>query len=246
MGLVMTAMRSIWIGYDPREDDAFRVARSSILRRLSAPIPVHKLVLAPLIEQGLYRRPTQWRNGSTGRRIMWDVISDAPMSTEHANARFLVPTLAKTGLALFLDADMLVRCDLTEVFDRADISKAVSCVQHNYQPAESEKMDGQVQTRYQRKNWSSFLLFNCDHPANRQLTLDAINTRAGRDLHRFCWLKDHEIGALPATYNHLVGDVPHDPHAKVVHHTNGVPSMEGYENCPFADEWRAELASVMA
>jgi hypothetical protein len=32
------------------------------------------------------------------------------------------------------------------------------------------------------------MVFNCDHPANRALTLDLINTVPGRDLHRFCWL----------------------------------------------------------
>jgi hypothetical protein len=29
-------------------------------------------------------------------------------------------------------------------------------------------MDGQAQTRYARKNWSSVMVFNCDHPANER------------------------------------------------------------------------------
>jgi len=27
----------------------------------------------------------------------------------------------------------------------------------------------------------------------------------------------------------------------IVHFTDGIPTMAGYEDCAFADEWRAEL-----
>ena len=37
------------------------------------------------------------------------------------------------------------------------------------------KMDGQAQQPYARKNWSSLILYNCAHPATRQLT-PAINS----------------------------------------------------------------------
>lgn len=232
--------RSIYVGWDPREADAFAVAMSSIARRLSAPIPLHSLVLAVLESQGLYRRPTQWRPGPASRPVMWDIISDAPMSTEHANARFLVPHLAKEGWALFLDGDMLVRSDLAEVFEGLDPAKAVYCVQHRQTPSGSVKMDGQVQAAYARKNWSSFCIFNADHPANRALTVDLVNSAPGRELHRFCWLADDLIGALDPTWNVLVG--PEEP--KVAHFTHGLPDMAGYEDVPFAAEWREELAAA--
>jgi len=60
-------------------------------------------------------------------------------------------------------------------------------------------------------------------------------------LHRFCWLEDEEIGELDPAWNYLVGhtkDVP-DPH--LVHFTDGVPFMKGYEHCEYADEYRREL-----
>jgi hypothetical protein len=233
--------QSIWIGWDPREAAAFAVARTSCRRHLTRPIPVFGLVLDELKTRGLYRRPIEYRASAADRPIMWDTISDAPMSTQHANARFLVPHLAGSGWALFMDGDMLVRGNLARVFESLDPAKAVYCVQHRHEPEPGTKMDGQAQTRYARKNWSSFVIFNCDHVANRALTLDVVNNTPGRDLHRFFWLADCDIGELDQSYNFLVGhtDPSIDPH--VVHFTDGVPDMLGYENVPYADEWRAEL-----
>ena len=226
-------MRSVWIGYDPREAEAFSVARESLRARCNLPIPVHGVVLDDLRAQGLYNRPTERRDGR-----LWDVISNAPMSTEFAISRFLVPHLAKTGWALFMDSDMLVRANINKVFDLCDPAKAVMCVKHNYRPIDKTKMDGQEQTRYARKNWSSFLIFNLAHEANNALTLEMVNSVPGRDLHRFCWLEDDLIGELPPEWNFLVGHSDH-PNPKVVHFTEGGPWMEGFENVPYANEWRA-------
>ncbi|QKC67312.1 hypothetical protein EFV37_29260 [Mesorhizobium loti] len=229
--------QSIWVGFDPREADAFAVARHSINRHLITPIPVRGVVLTDLRTGGLYTRPTSRKDGR-----LWDDISDAPMSTEFACSRFMVPRLAKTGWALFIDADMLVRRDLLALFKSADSDKAVMVVKHDHQPTATTKMDGQAQTRYPRKNWSSVMLFNCDHPANQKLTPELVNSVPGRDLHAFCWLKDEEIGALDPKWNYLVGhsDPAIDP--AIVHFTDGTPAMAGYEDCEYADEWRAELA----
>lgn len=234
--------RSIYIGWDPREAAAFAVARNSILRQLTESIPIHNLVLSELIAQDLYTRPIEPRqNTETGNFVMWDTISAAPMSTQHANARFLTPHLAKTGWALFMDGDMLVRGDLAAVFDGLDDSKAVYCVHHKHEPATGVKMDGQLQIAYNRKNWSSFILFNCDHEANKSLTISMINMLPGRDLHRLCWLADEEIGELDQKWNFLVGHSDPSIDPTVVHFTSGTPDMKGYENCLYADEWRAEL-----
>jgi hypothetical protein len=99
-------------------------------------------------------------------------------------------------------------------------------------------MDGQAQTRYARKNWSSFLIFNCDHPANQRLTLEMVNTLPGRDLHRFCWLEDHEIGELPQRWNFLVGHTDPAIDPACIHWTSGTPDMKGYEDAAYADLWR--------
>jgi hypothetical protein len=239
--------RSVWIGWDPREAAAFAVARNSIRRHLTQPISVRGLVLQDLIAKGLYTRPTTTKINGEGRVEMVDTISirpdyDGRISTQHANARFLVPHLAGSGWALFMDGDMLVRSNLVRVFEGLDPGKAVYCVPHHYEAKPGVKMDGQVQKAYARKNWTSFILFNCDHPANRALTLDLVNSVPGRDLHRLCWINDENlIGHLGPEWNWLVGESAPIDNPRVVHFTSGVPDMPGYESVAFADEWRAEL-----
>lgn len=230
--------RVVFIGYEPREIDAYLVARHSLLR-YSPRTVVHGLPLADMHAHGYYIRPTSAIGGK-----MHDDISNAPMSTEFAISRFLVPTLARNmGVqwALFIDCDMMFRADVQELFALAGEKFALMCVKHSTEHLQGMKMDGCVQTRYARKNWSSVMLFNCNHPANAALDVNLINSVPGRDLHRFCWLQDDEIGALPADWNHLVGVDAPNPNAKIVHHTLGTPSMPGYENSEYADEWRQEL-----
>lgn len=228
--------RSVWIGFDPREADAFAVAKHSCERHMVKPVPVRGIVLDEMRRRGLYWRPTGTRDGR-----LWDGISEAPMSTEFAISRFLTPLLAGAGWALFSDADMLFRSNVDRLFDLADPDKAVMVVKHRHEPEPGVKMDGQVQTRYARKNWSSVMLFNCGHPANQRLTVDLLNTVPGRDLHRFCWLEDSEIGELDQSWNWLAGHSDPEIDPDIVHFTDGVPSMAGYEDAPYGDEWRAEL-----
>lgn len=239
---------SIWIGFDPRESAAFAVARQSIRNYLSKPIPVYGIVLAEMQRSGLYTRPTETRKSAVDRPILWDVISDAPMSTEFAISRFLTVHLARRaaaasdapagGWALFTDCDVMVRADLHELFALADDKYAVMCVKHKHAPVQTEKMDGQVQTAYPRKNWSSVCLYNLTHPANSILTPETVNQITGRDLHRFAWLEDDEIGELGPEWNYLVGHTKAKVDPKIVHWTDGWPGLLGYENAPFADEWR--------
>lgn len=231
--------RTIFVGHDQREQQAFGTAIISAGRHLSRFIPIHGLFIGDLIDRGLYRRPIEFRaDGGSSR--MWDVISGAPMSTQHACARFLAPHLAKSGWAVFMDGDVLVRADLNELFDQLDPAKALYCVQHRHDPEQGFKMDGQVQLRYRRKNWSSVMAINVDHPANAALTIDYINTVPGRELHAFGWLDDRQIGALGQEWNYLVGVTRPLADPKIVHFTLGTPDMAGYETCEYADEWRAE------
>lgn len=225
-----------YIGFDAREAAAYAVTRTSARRWLHTSVPIRGLVLDSLREQGLYRRPTRRVDGK-----LWDDISQAPMATEFAISRFLVPHLAKEGLALFIDGDMLVRGSLDRLFEEADRNKAVSVVQHRHEPAPGLKMDGQQQTAYPRKNWSSLMLFNVDHPANGALTPELVNSVPGRDLHRFCWLQDRDIGELDVSWNWLAGHSDPDVAPDVVHFTDGAPFMPGYEGAPYAEEWRAAL-----
>jgi hypothetical protein len=225
----------IYIGYDPREDEAYRVAEFSLRRHASRPMTVTPLKLDRLQAQGLSQRPYR-----IFRNSLWDVLSDAPCSTEFSNSRFLTPLLAQSGWALFIDCDMLFLGDAARLFALADPRYAVMCVKHRHAGDEGVKMDGCEQTVYPRKNWSSVMLFNCDHPANAGLTLDIVNGAPGRDLHRFCWLDDDEIGDLPPEWNWLVGVQPKPADVQLAHYTLGMPFMAGYERAEHSQLWWAE------
>lgn len=163
------------------------------------------------------------------------------MATEFAISRFCVPFLQKSGWALFVDCDIVCLDDIENLFALADPQYAVMVVKHNQESGAVTKMDGQVQTYYSRKNWSSVMLFNCGHPSHQNLTLEALNTWPGRDLHAFKWLKDDEIGALPTEWNWLVGvqEQPHKP--KIAHFTLGGPWLKNWKPQLFDSIWNAQV-----
>ncbi len=223
------------MGYDPRERLAYEVAKHSIESRTGNDVSIEPLDLQDLRARGLYYRPTE-KDGEQ----LWDLISNAPMSTEFAISRFLTPYIGKRGWVLFMDCDMVVQEDIIELFKLADDRYAVMVVKHNHQPEETEKFHdaGMIQTTYPRKNWSSVILFNCDHPANQALTVEKVNTEKGLWLHGFRWLKDEEIGELPQEWNFLVdvnkGDLTKQ---KNLHYTNGSPA--------WGDKWESRPSDVI-
>lgn len=219
----------VFIGHDPREQAAYDVAVSS-LRAHSPAALVEGLRLDRLAATGLLRRTVDTRGQ------IYDIPSNAPCSTEFAISRFLVPIICQGGWALFVDCDVLFLADVAELFALADPSKAVMVVKHE-QMGGGLKMDGQVQTHYARKNWSSVVLFNCDHPANRRLSLQDVNERPGRDLHAFYWLADDEIGALPAEWNWLVNVEPKPEAPKIAHFTEGGPWLPMWRGAEHDDLW---------
>src|SRR3972149_771683 len=225
----------IYIGYDPREDLAFHLARYSILSRTDRDsIWVLPLKLCNL--KHILNRPIEKREGK-----LWCPISQAPMSTEFAISRFSIPFLEHKGWVLFIDCDTLILDDIRDLFALANPQYAIMVVKHNYQPTETTKMDGQTQTSYSRKNWSSVMMWNLDHPSNKNLTLEALNKWPGRDLHAFKWLKDEEIGELPQEWNFLAGiNQPSSQEPKLVHYTLGTPNIAGYEKCELSYLWWSE------
>jgi hypothetical protein len=224
-----------FMGYDTKESEAFSVALHSV-RKLSPATAVSALHLPSLRDAGLYSRPTSTRDGR-----LWDDISEAYMSTEHANSRFLVPLLArgKWPWALFTDCDIILKYPVEYLFAQADDSYAVQVVKHCYAPTNDVKMNGQIQQNYKRKNWSSVMLFNVNHPAHQRLTLEMINGMPGRELHAFCWLYNDEIGELTPDWNWLVGHSSPDVKPSIIHYTEGLPSMPGYDGCAYAQDWFA-------
>ncbi|MFA5387051.1 MAG: glycosyltransferase [Candidatus Paceibacterota bacterium] len=227
---------TVFIGYDTRFYDAYIAAKTSILQNsLMCNFKIRPIHLDKLRAMGLYDRPTSLINNQ-----LYDEISQAPMATQFAISRFLCKQICTTKYALFIDCDMIVTTDIVDIFNDADLSKPVNVVKHLHYMSDCVKMDGQAQSYYVRKNWSSVMLIDCEHPANDLLTRDLINTAPGRELHAFCWLKLEDIGALPQKWNYLVGHttpLPYGAMPSIIHYTDGIPRLDGYHDCEYADLW---------
>lgn len=217
-----------YIGFDQSEHQAFRVALKTLAKHTpEAPEPLDADRLHAV---GLHRRLVDRRGG------LYDLPSNAPCSTDFAVTRFLVPILCQSGWALFTDCDVVFMADPREMLKYADPEKAVMVVKHNHRGS-GTKMGGMPQTNYERKNWSSVMLFNCDHPANRRLTIQDVNERPGRELHAFYWLSDDEIGELPSEWNWLVGVQPKPAQPKIAHFTLGGPWIRNWSPAEHDEIW---------
>jgi len=225
----------VYIGYDEGESEAARVAQKSLLLATSGELQPEFLHLPKLRSHGLIWR-TFDRRGGQG----YDLTGNATFSTDFKFTRFLVPMICQRQHALFVDCDMVFLRDPTEMYRRVaeQPNKAVWVVKHDYTPAESFKMVNRVQTVYPRKNWSSVMLFNCYHPANRRLTLRDVNERSALDLHSFYWLHDDEIGELGSEWNWLVDVQPRPKNLGIAHMTLGGPWLPGWQGGSFDGEWR--------
>ena len=221
----------VFVGYDTREDIAYQVCEYSI-KRYNPGIKV-----VPLIQQELRQKKIYWRE------------IDKLASTEFTFTRFLVPHLMNyKGWALFIDCDIVFLEDVKNLFSLADDKYAVMCVKHDFKPKPGLKMDGQVQTVYPRKNWSSVVLWNCTHPSNEKISVDSVNNPNydGAFFHRFSWLKDEEIGELPCDWNWLVGWYKNgDGTPRAIHYTEGGPWFKNYRSCEFNQQWKECLQEMM-
>ncbi len=225
----------VFIGADPAELEAGLVCAASLRRVTNGEIEPVFLNQDRLRAAGLYMRNEDWR----GQK--YDFASQSTMSTQFSNSRFLTPILAQSGYALFVDCDMVFYEDPRLMLDCVNGDSAVYCVQHTHVGAEPSKMMGMAQTVYPAKNWSSVMLFNCDHVANKRLSLWDVNHRPGRDLHQFYWLNyDTEIGQLAQKWNQLVGVQPEIRAEGIVHWTLGSAWFDGWVPQPYDDLWLAE------
>ena len=221
----------VYIGYDEREHEAAMVAAKSLHKVTNGELKAEFLVTDKLAAQGLFTRLVDERGQA------YDLASNAPVATRFSNSRFLTPLLCQEQWALFLDCDMVFCEDPRNMLREIDPQHAVSVVKHNHVPVETHKMMGLVQTTYPRKNWSSVMLFNCHHPANRRLSLRDVNERPGRDLHAFYWLQDSEIGALDPRWNWLVNVQPEPLAVGIAHFTLGGPWFANWPGAPYDGFW---------
>jgi len=213
-------MIPIFIGYDPREAVAYHVCSNSIIRHSS-----HLITISPLALNSLKDYKETHTDGSN----------------HFIYSRFLVPHLMKyNGWAIFMDGDMLLRDDISELWNLRDETKAVMVVKHDYQTKLTTKYLGSKNESYPRKNWSSVILWNCGHPANKSITPEFVMTATGAQVHRFTWLDDSLIGELPKIWNWLPDEYGNNPDAKLLHYTLGTPSFHDFATTTMSDEWHRE------
>ena len=238
------APNTIYIGYDPKEQVAYDVLKFTIER-----ISVENVRIVPIKKDIVELNGMYTRKHTIVKGQQIDDIDGKPFSSEFSFTRFLVPAMNMyEGWALYMDCDMYPRTDINALFEEYNNSfYPLYCVKHKYEPGDGIKMDGKVQQNYRRKNWSSFILWNCSHPYNKKITPEVVNTQTGQWLHAFGWLPDKEadIGSIHEEWNWLDGHSPENIEAKNVHFTTGGPwfkqwSPKRVQDSQYAVEWNAD------
>jgi lipopolysaccharide biosynthesis glycosyltransferase len=208
----------IFVGYDEREAVAYHTFCQSVIENTRAPVR-----FTPLVAHGI------------------DGQKDG--SNSFVYSRFLVPYLmGYKGWAIFADGDMVVNADITELWHLRDSHYALQVVKHDYKTKHPIKYLGNKNEDYPRKNWSSLMLWNCEHEAHRHLDKYLVEELDGKYLHRFEWLKDNEIGSLPLYWNWLAMEYPSNQYAKLIHYTIGTPCFEDYKDCEMSEFWWSHYA----
>jgi len=188
----------VFLGVDPRQPLAYTVLQNSIIRRASKPVSITPLILdqLPIKRKGL---------------------------TEFTFSRYLPPHLCDydNDYSVFLDADMLVLCDIYELLD----------------PIEEDRSVHVVKNKQLRFEWPSLMVFQNDLCS--KLTPEWIDDPSSAP-QSFSWAT-YGVGELPAELNHCVGYDQPRTDAKIVHFTQGIPCFEETKDCEYAQAWLEEF-----
>ena len=210
----------VFVGYDPREAIAYHTCVNSIIRNSSQPVAIVPVALS------LFRDYAETHTDGSNQFIY---------------TRFLVPHLMDyTGHAIFIDGDMIVRGDIAELWNLRDVYKDVQVVKHDYKTRMPVKYLGAKNEDYPRKNWSSVILWNCNSFPNRRLSPEFVQQSTGSELHRFSWIDDDRIGALPPEWNWLPDEYGANSNARLLHYTLGTPCFHEFADTPQSEDWHRE------
>jgi hypothetical protein len=216
-------MLDLFCGFDQREAPGYHVFCASVLHRASIPVS-----FTPLHSGGM-----------------------AQGSNAFTMSRFMVPWLKDyKGRAVFADASDMVCLEdvrkLQDIVDAMPSDKSVLVVPHSYKTKNRVKYVGtpmeSPNTDYPRKNWASFMVINCEHPAWRDARPEnLIAVHMGHFL-ELSHLPDESIGRLDNRWNVLVDEDQEIHRAAILHWTAGIPAFDYYKDAPCAEIWRREWA----
>lgn len=211
-------MINIFIGFDNKERAAYNTLSWSLIKNSTKPLAITPIALNNIQDDFIRER-------------------NAISSTEFSFSRFMIPHLMNyKGWALFMDCDMLTVSDISKLWDLRDDKYAIQVCKHDYTPKSEKKFLGQIQTKYEKKNWSSFMLMNCEKCWN--LTPEYVNMASGLQLHQFKWLDtDSAIGEIPLEWNWLAGEYEFKRDVHNIHYTEGGPWFKDYRDVEYSEEW---------
>lgn len=193
-------MIRVFIGYDPRAPLAYTVLQHSIIKNSSQPVAITPLVAEqlPIKRFGL---------------------------TAFTFSRFLVPWLCDyKGVAIFMDADMVVTGDIADLERRTEAGTAVSV--------------NQTQPEFE---WPSVMLFNNQYCTT--LTPEWVNSKTNNPFLLRSWAE--KIGTFDPLWNHCVGyQEPKDAH--LYHYTQGIPEFYETQGMPEDKHWFDAKAAALA
>ncbi len=214
------------VGFDQKEAVAYHTFVQSVIDKTSISVRFMPLNMKSLSEYS-------------------EVHTDG--SNEFIYSRFLVPYLMNfDGWAIYLDGDMICVEDIKKLWDLRNDKYAVQVVKHDYKTKIAKKYWGNKNEDYPRKNWSSVIIWNCEHPKNKILTPEFISRKEGSFLHRFNWLKDIEIGELPKTWNWLAIEYEEKKDLDLIHYTLGTPCFKEYSKKPLSEYWKRSYHNLLS
>ena len=221
----MNEIADIVVGFDQKEAVAYHTFTQSVIEKSSIPTRFMPLSVGSL---------TNYK----------EVHKDG--SHDFIYSRFLVPYLMNfKGWAIYADGDMVCLEDIKKLWDLRDNKFAVQVVKHEYKTKVKNKYWGNKNEDYPRKNWSSLILWNCEHLSHKILTPEFIQEQPGSFLHRFSWIKDIEIGSIEKEWNWLAMEYEEKKDINLIHYTIGTPCFEEYQDKSLSSYWKKSFFNML-